>query len=101
VNITVGKGVGVSRQKGLWRFPRLELGGEGRSRASTAAWYARNQGAEPCNPPLRRPDPWAPRPATGPSPTGSSGQSLSAASISRRACSKLLAMLCTNGFATP
>jgi hypothetical protein len=31
----------------------------------------------------------------------SSGQSVSAASTSRSASSKLLAMLCTNGFATP
>jgi hypothetical protein len=95
---TVRKGVGVL-VKGLWWFPWPELGGEvvveRRQRV-----VREEPGADPCSPPC----------GVGPVDASSghrsvshrsSGQSVIAASISRRACSKLLAMLCTNGFVTP
>ena len=64
---TVGKGVGVL-VKGLWRFPWLELGAEVVVEGRAARGMPGTRGLSRAI--LRAAsDPWAPRPATGPSPT--------------------------------
>ena len=68
MNMRLGKAY-VFSSKGLWRFPRLELGGEVVVEGQQPRGMSETRGLGSSAIPRAASDPWAPG-ARGPSPTG-------------------------------